>query len=130
MPNTVLCGSCGVLISRAYRSTPSFPKRTGTVRKDLSRDISLFFFSSRRRHTRLVSDWSSDVCSSDLGTGGTQRLARLVNKSTAIELMTTGETFDFERGKDLGIVNQIWETATADEFFEKEIGRASCRERV
>src|ERR1019366_4848977 len=24
------------------------------------------FFSSRRRHTRLVSDWSSDVCSSDL----------------------------------------------------------------
>src|SRR5215213_235565 len=28
----------------------------------------LFFFSSRRRHTRLVSDWSSDVCSSDLPT--------------------------------------------------------------
>src|SRR5262249_59001499 len=27
-----------------------------------------FFFSSRRRHTRLVSDWSSDVCSSDLRT--------------------------------------------------------------
>src|SRR5258706_5406691 len=26
----------------------------------------LVFFSSRRRHTRLVSDWSSDVCSSDL----------------------------------------------------------------
>src|SRR3989339_191743 len=25
-----------------------------------------FFFSSRRRHTRLVSDWSSDVCSSDI----------------------------------------------------------------
>src|SRR5438093_3960136 len=30
------------------------------------RDDSHFFFSSRRRHTRLVSDWSSDVCSSDL----------------------------------------------------------------
>ena len=28
--------------------------------------ILFFFFSSRRRHTRLVSDWSSDVCSSDL----------------------------------------------------------------
>src|SRR5205814_4452453 len=27
----------------------------------------LFFFSSRRRHTRCLSDWSSDVCSSDLG---------------------------------------------------------------
>src|SRR5262249_59969486 len=29
-----------------------------------------FFFSSRRRHTRLVSDWSSDVCSSDLSAAG------------------------------------------------------------
>src|SRR5437879_10554246 len=26
----------------------------------------LFFFSSRRRHTRYIGDWSSDVCSSDL----------------------------------------------------------------
>src|SRR6267378_8395810 len=29
-------------------------------------DLSLFFFSSRRRHTRSLRDWSSDVCSSDL----------------------------------------------------------------
>src|SRR6266536_4505804 len=28
--------------------------------------LSLFFFSSRRRHTRSTRDWSSDVCSSDL----------------------------------------------------------------
>src|SRR5205807_4607271 len=28
--------------------------------------VHLFFFSSRRRHTRLQGDWSSDVCSSDL----------------------------------------------------------------
>src|SRR5437763_16513135 len=28
----------------------------------------LFFFSSRRRHTRYIGDWSSDVCSSDLAT--------------------------------------------------------------
>src|SRR5947199_7875750 len=28
--------------------------------------LSFFFFSSRRRHTRCLSDWSSDVCSSDL----------------------------------------------------------------
>src|SRR5690348_17521210 len=27
----------------------------------------VFFFSSRRRHTRWTGDWSSDVCSSDLG---------------------------------------------------------------
>src|SRR6266480_6125603 len=30
-------------------------------------NIFFFFFSSRRRHTRLTCDWSSDVCSSDLG---------------------------------------------------------------
>src|SRR5438477_9293502 len=30
----------------------------------------IFFFSSRRRHTRLTCDWSSDVCSSDLLAGG------------------------------------------------------------
>src|SRR5256885_5792583 len=43
-----------------------------------SRDV-FFFFSSRRRHTRLQGDWSSDVCSSDLGDrgGGTpQRQSR------------------------------------------------------
>src|SRR2546426_8399982 len=33
----------------------------------------LFFFSSRRRHTRLQGDWSSDVCSSDLGAVEEQR---------------------------------------------------------
>ena len=53
------------------------------------------------------------------GTGGTQRLARLINKSIAIELMVSGETFDFERAKELGIVNQIWETASSDEFLDK-----------
>src|SRR5256885_4515668 len=31
--------------------------------------IDFFFFSSRRRHTRLQGDWSSDVCSSDLVLG-------------------------------------------------------------
>src|SRR2546427_4743566 len=32
-------------------------------------DPEIFFFSSRRRHTRFDCDWSSDVCSSDLQTG-------------------------------------------------------------
>jgi len=53
------------------------------------------------------------------GTGGTQRFARLVNKGTAIELMVAGETFDFEKAQQIGIINQIWETATNDEFLEK-----------
>src|SRR6476661_486205 len=50
------------------------------------------------------------------GTGGTQRLVRVVGKSKAIELMATGQLFDFERGVELGIVNQIFE---ADGFAER-----------
>src|SRR5207245_3404681 len=36
------------------------------------------------------------------GTGGTQRLSRLVGKSKAIELMVTGNTFTFEEAKEFG----------------------------
>ncbi|HWT00914.1 MAG TPA: enoyl-CoA hydratase/isomerase family protein [Pyrinomonadaceae bacterium] len=53
------------------------------------------------------------------GTGGTQRLARLVGKSRAIELMATGELFDFERGAELGLVNHVCEAETADAFLEQ-----------
>ncbi|MDQ6887734.1 MAG: enoyl-CoA hydratase-related protein [Gemmatimonadota bacterium] len=42
------------------------------------------------------------------GTGGTQRLARLVGKAKAIELMVTGRTFSFEEGQSLGIVTEVW----------------------
>ena len=43
------------------------------------------------------------------GTGGTQRLSRIVGKSKAIELMVTGNTFSFEEAKEMGIVNDIFE---------------------
>src|SRR5438045_9018859 len=36
----------------------------------------VFFFSSRRRHTRCLSDWSSDVCSSDLCCADQTTIAR------------------------------------------------------
>ena len=53
------------------------------------------------------------------GTGGTQRLARLVGKSKAIELMATGQLFDFERGLELGLLNQIFDTETAEQFSQQ-----------
>ncbi len=43
------------------------------------------------------------------GTGGTQRLSRIVGKSKAIELMVTGNTFTFEEAKEMGIVNDVYE---------------------
>jgi enoyl-CoA hydratase/carnithine racemase len=59
------------------------------------------------------------------GTGGTQRLARLVGKSKAIELMATGELFDFERGLELGLVNQIFDAETGDKFIEQVVEYAT-----
>ncbi len=50
------------------------------------------------------------------GTGGTQRLVRIVGKSKAIELMATGQLFDFERGLELGILNQVFKAETRADF--------------
>src|SRR5881409_769009 len=48
------------------------------------------------------------------GTGGTQRLSRLVGKSKSIELMATGATFPFEEAHAMGLVNHIFEADTFD----------------
>src|ERR1700682_1322263 len=58
------------------------------------------------------------------GTGGTQRLVRIVGKSKAIELMATGELFDFETGRELGLINQIFDGETAEEFLAQVIDYA------
>ena len=48
------------------------------------------------------------------GTGGTQRLARLVGKPRAIEMMTTGATFSFEDAERYGMVNHVYEAEDFD----------------
>ena len=50
------------------------------------------------------------------GTGGTQRMARMLPRSTAIELMATGERFDYDRAEALGLVDRQIE-AESDEAF-------------
>ena len=53
------------------------------------------------------------------GTGGTQRLTRIVGKSKAIELMATGELFDFEKGETLGLVNRIVDATDGSDFLKQ-----------
>jgi enoyl-CoA hydratase/carnithine racemase len=59
------------------------------------------------------------------GTGGTQRLSRLVGKSRAIELMVTGNTYSFEEAKEWGIINDIFDR---ENFMENvmEYARQFC----
>src|SRR5690606_40562215 len=58
--------------------------------------IVLFFFSSRRRHTRFSRDWSSDVCSSDLGEMGYP--SALTAKTWGFyDVLFKGNAFKFQR---------------------------------
>jgi enoyl-CoA hydratase/carnithine racemase len=59
------------------------------------------------------------------GTGGTQRLSRLVGKTKAIELMVEGGLFEFEKARELGILNNIW---PAEGWWERvmEYARSFC----
>ena len=50
------------------------------------------------------------------GTGGTQRLSRLIGKSRAIEMMVTGRLISFEQGMELGIINDVLE---GDDFVDQ-----------
>ncbi|HET7747883.1 MAG TPA: enoyl-CoA hydratase/isomerase family protein [Terriglobales bacterium] len=59
------------------------------------------------------------------GTGGTQRLSRMVGKSKAIELMVTGNTYTFEEALEYGIINDIYDR---ENFMENvmEYARQFC----
>src|SRR6185295_18080149 len=59
------------------------------------------------------------------GTGGTQRLTRLVGKSKAIELMATGELFEFEVARELGLVNLLYVADTSATFMDQVLKYAA-----
>jgi len=55
------------------------------------------------------------------GTGGTQRLSRIVGKAKAIEMMVSGKTFPFDDARQLGLVNEIFER---ENFMERVLDYA------
>jgi enoyl-CoA hydratase len=58
------------------------------------------------------------------GTGGTQRLTKLVGASRAIELMVQGNNLDFDQAASMGIVNQVLDAESRDAFLEQVLAYA------
>src|SRR5256885_3948186 len=90
-----------------------------------------FFFSSRRRHTRLQGDWSSDVCSSDLpgffvAYGGTKAMwsnnGAAYEYDTASNAYTTLSNVPFATGYSGGVL------LTDGRSEERRVGK-ECRSR-
>src|SRR5206468_7891820 len=93
----------------------------------------IFFFSSRRRHTRSDRDWSSDVCSSDLVYAF--RLGARFLEEASSEAERINGRFQTSRWKPIVFRRKHHSHEEISRFYRAaslcmEIGRASCRERV
>src|SRR5690348_18175292 len=90
--------------------------------------ILLFFFSSRRRHTRWTGDWSSDVCSSDLNL-----IDAFQAEGVPVRVLVDAQ-LRFEEYLLLRIVPDRIGVSLPPLVVRfrvvDQIGRASCRERV
>src|SRR5262249_57421479 len=94
--------------------------------------------SSRRRHTRLVSDWSSDVCSSDLNLPAHYAPYNIAVLAGGV-LLGVGDVELAPQGGDVigrvmrrqvGVGERAEAARAQGHLLEVEIGRASCRGRV
>src|SRR2546426_1524819 len=94
--------------------------------------VHFFFFSSRRRHTRLQGDWSSDVCSSDLGDRLAKRAVERVHGAVPLrranEPLASGPDLDRRLGLDLSVLELLGDHPEALRSEERRVGK-ECRSR-
>src|SRR5256885_3568776 len=90
-----------------------------------------FFFSSRRRHTRLQGDWSSDVCSSDLE----DFVRQVLRGRFGMQELVLGYDHGFGRGRagDVALVRRLaqedgFAVDVVDRSEERRVGK-ECRSR-
>src|SRR5438445_3601168 len=81
------------------------------------KSVLCFFFSSRRRHTRYWRDWSSDVCSSDLGEVHSPLDSTHVASAVGINLVTSVVRVEGHR---------LWVLSTSGRSEERRVGK-ECR---
>src|SRR3546814_3934061 len=90
--------------------------------------LTFFFFKQKTAYEMRISDWSSDVCSSDIAyralLAPTAPLRDVIDAIQAICLLHGRHpgVVDFAHAHDAGNSTEAW--------LAEEIGRASCRERV
>src|SRR3546814_9093525 len=107
--------------------------------------VFIFFFKQKTAYERRISDWSSDVCSSDLRDFETTAHGRAVDRGDhgLVEIEAAGEAGEpgqgrrktlaagHRRGREFQVVAGAERTlAGAGDDGHPQIGRASCRERV
>src|SRR5256885_3528873 len=101
---------------------------SGCAYRSHSHKYLFFFFSSRRRHTRLQGDWSSDVCSSDLRAASlTRQLLMFSRKNVMQPAMLDLREVVVNMSK---MLKRLLGENIDLQFNPPQIGRASCRERV
>src|SRR3546814_9515232 len=88
-----------------------------------------FFFKQKTAYEMRISDWSSDVCSSDLAVDQYGGLSRMVNRNDdTVTAVLVGGRAVFLDGELTDLVGHQ-RTGRFLRAAHKEIGRASCRER-
>src|SRR5260221_2106930 len=91
---------------------------------------SAFLFSSRRRHTRSLCDWSSDVCSSDLSCMARARPGALTYATPGVGTVLHLAMERLQERARIRLVHVPYRGVAQVTSEVMEIGRASCRERV
>src|SRR5262245_52714521 len=121
----------------AFTLAFSTSQRLRTTRASARTFFTFFFFSSRSRHTICLSDWSSDVCSSDLEVGNAVKTgvvdmalstgAFYTNVMPEADFLKLTQVPVAEQRKNgaFEAINKVW-----NDKANMEIGRASCRESV
>src|SRR3546814_6662098 len=86
-----------------------------------------FFFKQKTAYEMRISDWSSDVCSSDLRDGATRERPAARARDAGVQIAVDDVVIDASCGAHDEGANQEQQH---QQGFARQIGRASCRERV